>query len=137
MESKRVALYIRTSEPNSLSAEQQRDGKVFGIEVSAYAKEKGYEIISEITDTGSGLSLDRDGIKEVSLMAHQHVIDSIISPEMKHISRNISQFQLLNGKLKKQGVEIEIPDYDINTKELLMFNMMCKQLQKAEDEANI
>ena len=129
MESKRVALYIRSSAPNSLSAEQQRE------QLRAYAKEKGYEIISEITDTGSGLSLDRDGIKKVSLLAHQHVIDSIISPEMKHISRNISQFQLLNGKLKKQGVEIEIPDYDINTKELQMFNMMCKQLKKAEDKA--
>ena len=108
MKSKRVALYIRTAKPNSIQAEQQRK------QLRVYAEEKGYEIISEITDSGSGLSLDRDGIKEVSLLAHQHVIDSVIAPEMKHISRNINTIH----KLGEQGVEIEIPDCETNTKDL-------------------
>ena len=43
-----------------------------------YAKERGYDIVAEIAEIGSGLSLNHPGIREMAGLAHRHMIDAVL-----------------------------------------------------------
>lgn len=82
-----------------------------------YAKERGYDIVAEIAEIGSGLSLNRPGIREMAGLAHRHMIDAVLVSDISRLCRDCGQTLRLEGKLKKQGVSIEsmkgnpLPEY--------------------------
>ena len=99
----RVAIYCRMGreDPNHTMLEA-------GMErLRKYAKERGYDIVEEITEYGSGLSLNRSGIRKLYGLAHRHMIDLVLVSDISRLSRDAGQVLRLAGKLKKQKVFIE------------------------------
>lgn len=76
-----------------------------------------YDIVAEIAEIGSGLSLNRPGIREMAGLAHRHMIDAVLVSDISRLCRDCGQALRLEGKLKKQGVSIEsikgnpLPEY--------------------------
>ena len=76
-----------------------------------------YDIVAEIAGIGSGLSLNRPGIREMAGLAHRHMIDAVLVSDISRLCRDCRQALRLEGKLKKQGVSIEsikgnpLPEY--------------------------
>ena len=76
-----------------------------------------YDIVAEIAEIGSGLSLNRPGIREMAGLAHRHMIDAVLVSDISRLCRDCGQTLRLEGKLKKQGVSIEsikgnpLPEY--------------------------
>ena len=109
----RVAVYCRLAradqEDTLLEVQKER--------LRVYAKERGYDIVAEIAGIGSGLSLNRPGIREMAGLAHRHMIDAVLVSDISRLCRDCGQALRLEGKLKKQGVSIEsmkgnpLPEY--------------------------
>ena len=76
-----------------------------------------YDIVAEIAEIGSGLSLNRPGIREMAGLAHRHMIDAVLVSDISRLCRDCGQALRLEGKLKKQRVSIEsmkgnpLPEY--------------------------
>ena len=76
-----------------------------------------YDGGAEIAEIGSGLSLNRPGIREMAGLAHRHMIDAVLVSDISRLCRDCGQALRLEGKLKKQGVSIEsmkgnpLPEY--------------------------
>ena len=70
----RVAVYYRLARADQddtlLEVQKER--------LRIYAKERGYDIVAEIAEIGSGLSLNRPGIREMAGLAHRHMIDAVL-----------------------------------------------------------
>lgn len=68
----RVAVYCRLARADQddtlLEVQKER--------LRIYAKERGYDIVAEIAEIGSGLSLNRPGIREMAGLAYRHMIDA-------------------------------------------------------------
>src|SRR5699024_2961682 len=99
----RVAVYCRLAraDQNDTLLEVQKE------RLRVYAKERGYDIVAEIAEIGSGLSLNRPGIREMAGLAHRHMIDAVLVSDISRLCRDCGQTLRLEGKLKKQGVSIE------------------------------
>ena len=99
----RVAVYCRLARADQddtlLEVQKER--------LRIYAKERGYDIVAEIAEIGSGLSLNRPGIREMAALAHRHMIDAVLVSDISRLCRDCGQTLRLEGKLKKQGVSIE------------------------------
>ena len=98
----RVAIYCRLAraDQNDTLLEVQKE------RLRIYAKERGYDIVAEIAEIGSGLSLNRPGIREMAGLAHRHMIDAVLVSDISRLCRDCGQALRLEGKLKKQGVAI-------------------------------
>lgn len=105
MTAPRVVLYCRVAtdvdEGRSLAMQKQR--------LRAYAEQCGYEVVAEVSDIGSGRTLDRPGIRTVFRMAHQHLMDMVVSVNHSRFCREPSLLLRLAGKLKKQHVTLDTP----------------------------
>ena len=109
----RVAVYCRLAraDQNDTLLEVQKE------RLRVYAKERGYDIVAEIAEIGSGLSLNHPGIREMAGLAHRHMIDVVLVSDISRLCRDCRQTLRLEGKLKKQGVSIEsikgnpLPEY--------------------------
>lgn len=109
----RVAVYCRLAraDQNDTLLEVQKE------RLRVYAKERGYDIVAEIAEIGSGLYLNRPGIREMAGLAHRHMIDAVLVSDISRLCRDCGQTLRLEGKLKKQGVSIEsikgnpLPEY--------------------------
>lgn len=109
----RVAVYCRLARADQddtlLEVQKER--------LRIYAKERGYDIVAEIAEIGSGLSLNRPGIREMAWLAHRHMIDAVLVRDISRLCRDCGQTLRLEGKLRKQGVSIEsikgnpLPEY--------------------------
>lgn len=99
----RVAVYCRLARADQddtlLEVQKER--------LRIYAKERGYDIVAEIAEIGSGLSLNRPGIREMAGLAHRHMIDAVLVSDISRLCRDCGQALRLEGKPKKQGVSIE------------------------------
>ena len=109
----RVVVYCRLAradqEDTLLEVQKER--------LRVYAKERGYDVVAEIAEIGSGLSLNRPGIREMAGLAYRHMIDAVLVSDISRLCRDCGQTLRLEGKLKKQGVSIEsikgnpLPEY--------------------------
>ncbi|MBQ8233141.1 MAG: recombinase family protein [Lachnospiraceae bacterium] len=96
----------------------------------AFAAEKGYTIVGEICDVGSGLSLERGGIKEVYALAHRHAMDKVIATDETRFCKDINKLGCYKGKLKKQHVDTE------TMAEPIVDMGIWKKVNKAINKAN-
>ena len=109
----RVAVYYRLAraDQDDTLLEVQKE------QLRIYAKERGYDVVAEIAEIGSGLSLNHPGIREMAGLAHRHMIDVVLVSDISRLCRDCRQTLRLEGKLKKQGVSIEsmkgnpLPEY--------------------------
>ena len=109
----RVAIYCRLAHADQddtlLELQKER--------LRIYAKERGYDIVAEIAEIGSGLSLNHPGTREMAGLAHRHMIDAVLVSDISRLCRDCGQMLRLERKLKKQGVSIEsikgnpLPEY--------------------------
>ncbi len=109
----RVAVYCRLARADQddtlLEVQKER--------LRIYAKERGYDIVAEIAEIGSGLTLNRPGIREMAKLAHRHMIDAVLVSDISRLCRDCRQTLRLEEKLKKQGASIEsikgypLPEY--------------------------
>lgn len=101
----RVAVYCRLARADgeNIVLDAQRE------KLRVYAKEQGYAIVAEITEIGSGLSLNRPGIRELCGLAHRRAMDAVLTVNLSRLGRNTGDVLHLAGKLKKQHVAIHTP----------------------------
>ena len=83
----RVAVYCRLAradqEDTLLEVQKER--------LRVYANERGYDIVEEIAEIGSGLSLNRPGIREMAGLAHSHMIDAVLVSDVSRLCRDCGQ----------------------------------------------
>ena len=77
----RVAVYCRLAraDQNDTLLEVQKE------RLRVYAKERGYDVVAEIAEIGSGLSLNRPGIREMAGLAHRHMIDTVLVNDISDV----------------------------------------------------
>ena len=63
--------------------------------------------MAEVVKVGSGLSVNRPGIREISGLAHRHAMDKVIVTDISRISREAGAVLRFTGKLKKQHVVLD------------------------------
>ena len=81
MKEKRVAIYCRVANPSQYELDAQTE------ELRLYAKNLGYKIIAEMSETGSGLTLDRPALSEVTEIARQGKVDAVLVKDISRIGR--------------------------------------------------
>lgn len=83
----RVAVYCRLARADQddtlLEVQKER--------LRIYAKERGYDIVAEIAEIGSGLSLNRPGIREMAGLAYRHMIDAVLVSDISRLCRDCGQ----------------------------------------------
>ena len=74
MNNGKVVVYCRTAHPDPISLETQRVG------LTTYAEEHDFQIVTAITEYGSGLDYSRKGLEEITHMAERGEMDHVPSP---------------------------------------------------------
>lgn len=99
----RVAIYCRVGRDNDCGGciDIQKE------KLLKYARQQGYEVVAEVVEVGSGLSVNRPGIREISGLAHRHAMDKVIVTDISRISREAGAVLRFTGKLKKQHVALD------------------------------
>ena len=100
----KALMYCRDSMGNEKSFEKQK------ALLREYAEKKGYEVVGEVCDTDSGMTLKRKGVKEVYALAHRNAMDTVIMTDINRISKNGKLIGCMIGKLDKQNVKVETLD---------------------------
>ena len=71
-----------------------------------YATARGYEIAGVVKEIGSGLTLDRPGIRKIREMASLHAIDEMLAKSISRYARGpVSMFVGFIGALADMGVD--------------------------------
>jgi len=79
----RVVLYCRVASPDQANAGLESQEQC----LRKYAEEQGYEITGVIEETGSGLSMDRPGIREIYAKAEQGAMDRVLAQSLCRYTR--------------------------------------------------
>lgn len=83
MKKLRVAIYCRVANHDQLTLASQKGC------VEHYASDYGYEIMESMSDTGSGNSLDRPGIRRLCELADARAVDAVIATCPSRYARNM------------------------------------------------
>lgn len=105
-----VAIFVRVS-----SKSQEYDRQIF--ELSEYAKNKGYNIVSVISEkiTGSRKNKDREGIVRLLELARKKKISKVLVHEVSRIGRNSPETSKLMEELSELGVSIYTMHFNLET----------------------
>jgi len=130
----KVAIYCRVASDN------QQDN--LGLEVQEYklldyAEKKGYKVVYRFKEQASGLTTDREMLKNI-LNTNLHSISKLIITEQSRISRDWQKAEIFIKNLVEKGIEvemIELPDYAqmnnlLKIAETLACKKKCKELSK-------
>lgn len=98
--SKRVWIYCRTAHPDEEMLKLQKQRLINA------AHERGYEIVGTTVESGSGLTLKRDGMEEVFAAADVRRMDAVFTVNSTRIARNISELTDCIFRLNKQEIEL-------------------------------
>ena len=99
----RVVIYCRVAtvgqaETNPLKDQEQR--------LRAFAEAAGHDVVGCICETGSGLSLDRPGIRDIRRMAAGGEMDAVLALSLSCLARNTADLLTLGKALQENGVGI-------------------------------
>jgi DNA invertase Pin-like site-specific DNA recombinase len=94
MVEKKVWLYCRTARPDEIALTGQKQKLI------AYAQKHGYSIVGITAESGSGLDLEREGLKAVLAAANAQCMDMVLTVNTDRIGRN-TQHVLKYRKLLK------------------------------------
>ena len=96
---KRAALYLRVS-----TIDQNPETQ--GIELRAFARQRGYEIVQEYTDHGvSGTKVRRPALDQMLRDAHRRKFDAVLVWSCDRMARSTKHFLQILDELNELGVQ--------------------------------
>jgi len=105
-----VAIFTRVS-TNDQSAERQVN------DLRSFCTKQGWNITNEITETVSGVKLNRDriGVQELFTLAAQKQVQKIVITEISRIGRNVAEGVQIIEALTASGVSIYVQNIGMET----------------------
>jgi DNA invertase Pin-like site-specific DNA recombinase len=105
---KKAALYCRVS-----TGDQHLENQL--LDLREMAKQRGYEIVREYTDTISGAKSKRPGLDQLMADARRHRFDILIVAAFDRIARNVRHFLDVLDELNQLGIEFLSKRENIDT----------------------
>lgn len=114
----RAAIYCRVS-----TEDQEREGTSLDSQLEAClakAKGLGYEVPSEFTisETYSGLSLDRPKLNQLTEWVRNKEVDAVIAYTLDRLSRDPVHFIILQEELERAGVALIMVTEDVDSSDM-------------------
>ena len=100
MEKSRVVLYCRVANDSGQMLDSQKE------RVQAHAANMGFDVVYVITETGSGLVLERPGIKKLFQMAEAHVMDCVLAYDASRYARGALPLMEFTNEMRAKGIEV-------------------------------
>ena len=95
---KRAVLYCRVS-----TADQHPETQIYDLR--EFAKQRGYEIVQEYTDTISGSKSKRPGLDRLLADARRHRFDVVLVAAFDRVARSVRHFLEVLDELNNLGIE--------------------------------
>lgn len=105
---RRAVLYARVSGDDRSNSTSSLEGQL--QDGRAYAKERGYTIVAELSEDQRGVSgarLDAPALNQALDMARRGEYDVLIARELDRLARNLGKQLVIEGELERAGVTIE------------------------------
>lgn len=96
----KVWLYCRVARDDKAALENQEKRLI------DFAGKKGYAIAGVSKDTGSGLTMERPGWKEVEQAITAHQVGAVLAINSSRIARNTVELLACAERLHRQGVQL-------------------------------
>ena len=103
----RVLIYCRLAHDDSMVMECQRDY------LRRWAAENGCTVVSEITEVGSGIQLDRPGLAEVMRAVQEKKMDALVVKKLDRLARRPLDAYRLIDLFKEKGVDLICTDENL------------------------
>ena len=100
----RVLTYCRLAHDDSMVMECQKDY------LRRWAAENGCTVVSEITEVGSGIQLDRPGLSEVMRAVQEKRMDALVVKKLDRLARRSLDAYRLMELLKEKGIDLICTD---------------------------
>ena len=113
MNNGKVVVYCRTAHSDPISLETQRVG------LTTYAEENGFQIVTAITECGSGLDYSRKGLEEITHMAERGEMDHVLIANIDRLGRDTLKRVEFICRLKDRNVDVICANGTIVTRESL------------------
>ncbi|MFC1892898.1 recombinase family protein [Chloroflexota bacterium] len=112
----KAAIYCRVS-----TEDQEREGSSLGTQAEAclkYCQDKGYDVAYQISETYSGLGLERPKLDELRELVRSNAIDVPVVYCLDRLSRDPTHGVILTEELQKHGVRLEAVIEDVDNSDL-------------------
>ena len=103
----RVLIYCRLAHDDSMVMECQKEY------LRRWAAENGYTVVSEITEVGSGIQLDRPGLAEVMRAVQEKRMDALVVRKLDRLARRSTDTYHLIELLKENGIDLICTDENL------------------------
>ena len=97
---KRVWVYCRTAYPDAEALERQKQMLLHA------ADKQGFQVVGITAESGSGLSLERQGIKELLTAVDNKQMDIVFVKDASRIARNFIELWNCVERLETHGIEV-------------------------------
>jgi DNA invertase Pin-like site-specific DNA recombinase len=123
----RAAIYARVSTP-----EQCLDNQLYDLR--EMASRRGYEIVHEYTDIGSGSKTRRAGLDALLADAHRRRFDIVLVAAFDRVARSVKHFLTVVDELSDLGIEFISARENIDTSGAMgrMFIVMVSSIAELE-----
>jgi DNA invertase Pin-like site-specific DNA recombinase len=123
----RAAIYARVSTPEQCLENQLYD-------LREMASRRGYEVVHEYTDVGSGTKTRRAGLDALLADAHRRKFDVVLVAAFDRVARSVKHFLAVVDELHDLGIEFVSKRENIDTSGALgrMFIVMVSSIAELE-----
>ncbi len=105
----RVLTYCRLAHGDRMVMECQKDY------LRRWAAENGCTVVSEITEVGSGIQLDRPGLTEVMQAVQEKRMEALLVRKLDRLARRPLDAYRLMEMLKEKGVDLICTDENLTS----------------------
>lgn len=112
----KAAIYCRVSTDG-----QEQDGTSLQTQLEAcmkYCHDKSYEVVYQISETWSGLSLERPKLDELRELVRSEKVDNVVVYSLDRFSRDPVHGVILMQELEKHGVSLEAATETVDNSEV-------------------
>ena len=123
----RAAIYARVSTPEQCLENQLYD-------LREMASRRGYEVVQEYTDVGSGSKARRAGLDALLADAHRRRFDTVLVAAFDRVARSVKHFLAVVDELSDLGIEFVSARENIDTSGAMgrMFIVMVSSIAELE-----
>jgi len=100
----RAWIYCRVAAPEASMLKLQQE------ELKTYAENQMFEVVGATAEHGTGLSLMRDSLAEISQAAEQGLMDVLLVTNISMLGRNAQEVWKYVRQLKNNGVRVACMD---------------------------
>lgn len=101
----KVAIYCRVANDDGFALKHQE------ARLREYAFAHGHEVIEVVSDTGSGLSMERPGIRRMCDMAETGAVDGFLATSVNRYGRNVVDTLNFAREMEAKGVTVIAGDF--------------------------